>query len=218
VLIYFNEFGRILLILDRDQGLFDQSHLDSVLSQQGGTLEDQEKEKKMATQTPPVRSEVTTTPHKYANPFSEFRHEMDDLFDKFFHSRPAFDFRLPVTESFFVDTEFKKGMIVPEIDIYEDKKTIKLVAELPGMDENDIELKIREGVLTLSGEKKWDKDWSKDSARVMECKYGKFIRTFTLPTSVNWDDVTAKFKKGVLTVVMPKTVETKWPEKSIKIT
>jgi len=172
----------------------------------------------MATQTPQTTPEAKTFPKKYANPFAEFRHEMDDLFDKFFHTRPAFDFRLPVTESFFVDTEFKKGMIVPEIDIFEDKNKITLVAELPGMDEKDVELKIREGILILTGEKKWDKEWNKDEARVMECKYGKFMRTFTLPTSVNWEDVTAKFRKGVLTVVMPKTVETKWPEKSIKIT
>jgi HSP20 family protein len=154
---------------------------------------------------------------KFANPFSQFRNEMDTLFDKFFSSRPAFDFRLPVTESFSTMTAPVTGMFVPEIDIYESKKGITLRAELPGLSVEDVKLALREGVLTLEGEKAFEQTADDENIPVVECRYGKFQRFFTLPGSVDQDSIKAKFKNGVLTVFMPKLYEKKWPEKRIAI-
>lgn len=172
----------------------------------------------MATHQTPQTIEKKTVPHKFANPFSEFRHEMDGLFDKFFASRPTFDFRLPVTESFSTVTTPKVGMIVPEIDILESKKNIKLRAELPGMEKDNIDLTLQEGILTFKGEKKFEKASEEDNVPVVECRYGKFARTFTLPSSVDQSQIKAKFKNGVLTINLPKLAEKKWPEKRIQIT
>lgn len=171
----------------------------------------------MATQQPPQTTGKTPVHHKFANPFSEFRYQMDGLFDKFFATRPAFDFRLPVTESFSTLTAPKVGMMVPEIDIHETKKFIKLKAELPGMEKNDIKLTMQEGILTFSGEKKFEEESEEDNIPVVECQYGKFERTFTLPSSVDQSKVKANFKNGVLTITVPKLAEKKWPEKRIQI-
>ncbi len=171
----------------------------------------------MTTHDVPVRKDKTPTPPRYANPFSAFRHERDDLFDKFFASRPAFDFRIPWTEDLSKSLTAKKGMMVPEIDIHETKDTIWLKAELPGLTEKDIDLTLKDGVLTLQGEKRFDWDKKDDNIHVMECRYGTFNRVFTLPSSVDEGKITAKFKNGVLTVTMPKTYSKTSKEKVIKI-
>lgn len=171
----------------------------------------------MPTILTPETNEKTPVPHKFANPFSEFRHEMDGLFDRFFSARPAFDFRLPVTESFSTLTTSKAGMMVPELDIHESKKNIKLRAELPGMERDNIGLTLQEGVLTLQGEKKFEQESDEENIPVVECRYGKFERSFTLPSSVDESQITAKFKDGVLIILLPKLAEKKWPEKQIQI-
>lgn len=170
------------------------------------------------TTTPTTRpTETKTYPHNFANPFSEFRHEMDTLFDRFFATRPAFDFRLPVREDFATKKNFVKGMMVPEIDIHETTKNIRLKAELPGMEKDDIYLSLQEGVLTLEGEKKFETESEEEESQVVECRYGRFERTFTLPSSVDQGKIRAKFKNGVLTVWMPKISEKKWPKQKIEI-
>ncbi len=171
----------------------------------------------MTTYEVPVQKNKTPTTPRYANPFSAFRHEMDDLFDKFFASRPAFDFRVPWTEDLSRSLTSKKGMMVPEIDIYETKDTIWLKAELPGLTDKDIELTIKDGVLTLQGEKHFDWEKKDDNIHVMECRYGTFHRVFTLPGSVDVENITAKFTNGILRVTMPKTVNKKSKEKVIRI-
>ncbi len=171
----------------------------------------------MATHQTPKTTEKKPVTHKLAQPFSDFRHEMDHLFEKFFSARPGFDFRVPVRESFSTLETPLTGMIMPEIDIRENKKTITVRAELPGMDKNDVQLTLQEGVLTIKGEKKIEKETEKDHVKVMECRYGTFERSLTLPSSVDQSKVKAKFKNGVLTVRVPKLAEKKWPEKKIQI-
>lgn len=171
----------------------------------------------MATHHPPQTKEESPVPHKFANPFSEFRHEMDGLFDRFFSARPAFDFRFPVRESFDTLETPKAGLMIPEIDIHESQKNIKLRAELPGMEKDDIALTLQEGIITLKGEKKFERENDDDNAHVVECRYGKFERTFTLPSSVDQSQIRATFRNGVLTIWLPKLSEKKWPEKQIQI-
>jgi len=172
----------------------------------------------MATQQVPVSQETTTKSHRtYANPFSEFRHEMDGLFDKFFTHKQAYDFGVPITADAGKKPAFKTGMVVPDIDIRETKKNFWLRAELPGLTDKDIEITLRDGILTLSGEKKFEKDWDDENVRVLECEYGKFQRSFTLPVWVDQGKITAKFENGVLSVFMPKVPEKKSAEKRILI-
>lgn len=144
-----------------------------------------------------------------AHPMVSFRREMDRLFDDFF-TRP---FHMPTRWSL-PDVQ---GDLMPEIDIKENGKQMTLTAELPGMEEKDIDLNVSDGVLTLKGEKKMEKSEEKDNYRVMERRYGSFQRSFTLPDSINQDAIKASFDKGVLKIAMPKKAEAKKSEKKIKI-
>lgn len=136
-------------------------------------------------------------------PFRELRKEMDSLFDNFFGQgqlQPA-----------------PPAMVSPSIDIKEDEKAITMTAELPGMTEDDIDLKISNGLLTVSGEKKLERDEKKDNYHVMERQYGSFTRSVPLPDRVDESAIGAKFDKGVLTVTMPKKPGTESGTRKIKI-
>lgn len=139
------------------------------------------------------------------SPFVSLRREMDSLFDNFFL---GFDM-----EPF----ESRSGGFSPRIDVTEDGKGIKISAELPGMDEKDIDLSIQNDMLTIKGEKKEEKeDKGKDYYR-MERSYGSFIRTIPLPVEVDTDKVEAKFKKGVLSITLPKTAKAVAETKKIPV-
>jgi HSP20 family protein len=127
------------------------------------------------------------------NPLSLLRHEMNSLFDNFFSGSEL----EPYTGRAFS----------PNIDMKESEKELRVSAELPGMDEKDIEVSLNRDSLTIKGEKKEEKeDKGKDYYR-MERSYGSFSRTIPLPTEVEPDKVKAEFKKGVLTVTIPKTAK-----------
>lgn len=137
----------------------------------------------------------------FYDPFHTFREEMNDLFDRVF-GHPMTLFEYPKFPGF---SGIRGGATLsPRIDVVENDKEVSLTAELPGIDEKDISLSIEQGVLTLKGEKRSEKDEKKDNRRVMERHYGSFQRSFTLPSSVEDSKVEANFDKGILTVTMPK--------------
>ncbi len=107
------------------------------------------------------------------------------------------------------------GSWVPAVDIYETDDAIVLEAELPGMDEKDIEVRVEDNVLTIKGERKFEKEAKEENYYRMERYYGAFQRSFTLPSNVDVDKIKAEYKKGILKVTMPKKEETK--PKQIKI-
>ena len=165
-------------------------------------------------------TDALAIPRKYANPFSEFRHEMDGLFDRFFSSRPAFDFRLSEVKNTGLDTKLKnlkKDMIVPDIDIRETKSNIWLRAELPGLTTNNLDITVRDGVLSLKGEKKLKKGADQEKIRVLECCYGTFERNFTLPRGIDEENIKATFQDGILVIEIPKIAQELGPEKHIRI-
>ena len=133
----------------------------------------------------------------YADPFQAFRTEMDRLAESFF-GRSLTPFRAGDGEM---------GMVMPSIDVKEDDKAIILSAELPGMKEDDVNLEVKNGVLTLKGEKKHSYDETKDDVQIMERRYGAVQRTLRLPDSVDPENIEATFDDGVLTVTMPKKPE-----------
>jgi HSP20 family protein len=156
-------------------------------------------------------------PRKYANPFSEFRHEMDGLFDRFFASKPAYDFRFPELEKGGKNAKLNKDLIVPDIDIRETKNNIWLRAELPGLSAKNLDITFKDGVLTLKGEKKLKKGAGEENIRVLECCYGTFERSLTLPRGIDQDKIKATFEDGVLTIEIPKVAQAPGPEKRIHI-
>jgi HSP20 family protein len=109
----------------------------------------------------------------------------------------------------FGDEGIARGAWAPTVDIYENKDQIVLEAELPGMNREDFELSIENNVLTLRGERRFEKRDESDNYHRVERSYGSFTRSFTLPQTVSPENVTAEYKNGVLRVVLQKREEVK---------
>jgi HSP20 family protein len=105
----------------------------------------------------------------------------------------------------------------PSVDICEDGNNLYLEAELPGMTQKDINVKLENSTLTIQGERKWEKEDKKENYHRVERAYGSFMRSFTVPTSVDGEKVQASYRDGILKVTMPKRPESKPREISVKI-
>ncbi len=105
----------------------------------------------------------------------------------------------------------------PVVDVIESEKEYKIAAEMPGMDANEVEVKIVNDMLSISGEKKEEKEEREKDRFLSERRYGAFQRTFRLPPGVDADKIEATFAKGVLTVRLPKTAEAASNEKKINV-
>ena len=102
-----------------------------------------------------------------------------------------------------------RGAWAPSVDIYENKDQIVLEAELPGMKQEDFDLSIENSVITLRGERKFEKTDETDNYHRVERSYGSFTRSFTLPQTVSAEGAVAEYSNGVLRVTLPKREETK---------
>src|SRR5579864_3240208 len=103
----------------------------------------------------------------------------------------------------------------PPVDIYEDEHNITLKVEVPGIEEKDIDVRIENNTLTVHGERKIEKEEKEENFRRVERQYGSFTRSFTLPSSVDPEQVTADYDKGVLKIWLAKKTEAK--PKQIKV-
>lgn len=101
------------------------------------------------------------------------------------------------------------GTWTPPVDIFERDEQLILRAELPGMNRDDIDVRIENGVLTLHGERRRENGFDENSAHRLERVYGSFTRSFTLPTTVDAARIAATYKDGVLEVVLPKSEASK---------
>ena len=99
--------------------------------------------------------------------------------------------------------------VAPPVDIYEDEHNIILKIEVPGIDEEDIDVRIQDNTLTVHGERKIEKEEKEENFRRVERQYGSFIRSFTLPSSVDPGQVSARCDKGVLKINLAKKAEAK---------
>lgn len=135
------------------------------------------------------------------DPFYALQRSMDRLFDDFYN-----DFGFGLSR---FDEDF--GDFSPSLDVSESDTEFKIAAELPGMDEKDIEVSLSDNMLTISGEKKSETEEKKDNYHRTERMYGSFKRSVALPNSVDADNVEATFKNGVLNITLPKV-----PDKDIK--
>src|ERR1043166_1839722 len=102
-----------------------------------------------------------------------------------------------------------RGSWSPSVDIFENKEHIVLEAELPGMKREDFDLSVENNVITLRGERHFEKKDETDNYHRVERAYGSFTRSFTLPNTVTAEGATAEYKNGVLRVRLPKREETK---------
>ena len=145
-----------------------------------------------------------------SDPFADFRKQMDHLFEDFL-GRPG-----ALTPAG-ADVGALQRMVSPAIEVSENDKAITLTAELPGMAEDDVEVHVRDGVLTLKGEKKVEKTEEDENRYFSERRYGSFQRSMSLPERIDEAKIAAKFDKGVLHVTMPKRADAKPSARKIDI-
>ena len=113
------------------------------------------------------------------------------------------------------DEALTTSSFAPAVDVYEDEHNVTLKIEVPGIDEKDIDVRIENNTLTVHGERKIEKEEKEENYRRVERQYGSFTRTFTLPTSVDAENVSANYDKGVLKITLAKKAEAK--PKQIKV-
>jgi HSP20 family protein len=113
------------------------------------------------------------------------------------------------------DESLTTTAFAPPVDVYEDEHNVTLKIEVPGIDEKDIDVRIENNTLTVHGERKFEKEEKEENYRRVERQYGSFTRTFTLPNTVDHDNVQADYDKGVLKIKLAKKAEAK--PKQIKV-
>jgi HSP20 family protein len=150
-------------------------------------------------------------------PFESMRNEMNRLFDDFDRGF----WRSPFRNSVFDIVPLAQRQIAwpaaPAVDVVEKDNAYEIIAELPGMDEKNVEVKVVDDTLTIKGEKQEEKEEKKKDYYLQERHFGSFERAFAIPQGVDTDMIEASFKKGVLTVRLPKKPEAVKPEKKITV-
>jgi len=107
------------------------------------------------------------------------------------------------------------GAFIPPVDVYEDEHSLRLKLEVPGIDEKDLDVRIENNVLTVKGERKFEKEEKEENFHRIERRYGSFVRSFTLPNTIDSEKVSAEYKNGVLALQLAKKAEAK--PKQIKV-
>jgi HSP20 family protein len=105
--------------------------------------------------------------------------------------------------------ELAQNTWAPSVDIYENEIEVVLTAEVPGIEEKDIEIKIEDNTLSLKGERKFKTEMKEENYHRIERAYGSFYRAFTLPNSIDPENIRAEHENGVLKITMPKRQELK---------
>jgi HSP20 family protein len=113
------------------------------------------------------------------------------------------------------DESLTTSTFAPAVDVYEDEHKVTLKIEVPGIEEKDIDVRVENNTLTVHGERKIEKEEKEENYRRVERHYGSFTRSFTLPTTVDTENVSANYDKGVLKINLPKKAEAK--PKQIKV-
>lgn len=169
----------------------------------------------------PVRTAAKeAAPNHAASPatlLDSLRREIDHLFEGFGRTGWRSPFR---GSAFDVEPFWRHDLsfgTLPAVDIAEKDKAYEIEAELPGMDDKNIEISLSEGMLTIKGEKREEKEEKKKNYYLSERHYGSFQRAFRLPAGVDTDKVEASFSKGVLKVTLPKTTEAQRKERKIEV-
>lgn len=142
-------------------------------------------------------SDLVPGRHGWDHPMSRFQREIEQMLDDTWHG-----FGLPA----FGRGE-RSGLVSPRVDIKETDEKIVVTAELPGMEEKDVELLWNDNVLTIKGEKKAEREEKDEGYTYSERSYGSFERRIPIDSEVESDKLDATFKNGILTVTLPKHPE-----------
>ena len=166
----------------------------------------------------PVKTEkASASMPQVLRPFESLRREVDRLFEDFAGDM----WRSPFSRSFFdigpVWRPQSALTAMPAVNVAETDKAYEITAELPGMDEKNIEVKVADDVLTIKGEKQEEKEEKEKDYYLSERSFGSFQRSFQVPNGVDTDKIDANFKNGVLTVILPKSTEAQRAEKKIAV-
>jgi HSP20 family protein len=113
------------------------------------------------------------------------------------------------------EQELTAGNFIPPVDIYEDEQNVTLKVEVPGLDPKDVDVRVENNTLSIRGERGFEKDEKEENFHRVERHYGAFVRSFTLPNTVDTDNVKADYENGVLKIQLAKRAEAK--PKQIKI-
>jgi len=113
------------------------------------------------------------------------------------------------------DNPLTTASFVPAVDVYEDDKKVVLKLEVPGIEEKDLDVRVENNTLTVKGERKFDKEEKEENFHRIERRYGSFYRAFTLPSTVDAENVDAKYENGVLKIELNKKPEAQ--PKQIKV-
>lgn len=124
------------------------------------------------------------------------REKMNRLFEDYYPAR---------TE----EKDMVAGTWAPSVDIYETENELVLTAELPGIKEDDIEIKLEDNTLTIKGDRRFEKETKEENYHRIERSYGSFLRSFTLPAYIEQEKIEAEHENGVLKIAMPKKQESK---------
>lgn len=133
--------------------------------------------------------------------FRSLHREIDRVFEDMMRGVPAWD----------------AGRVVPRLDVRDTETGLEVVADLPGMDEADIDIRLTDNTLIIQGEKKAEKDEEREGWRLRERTIGSFLRTVPLPYAVDEDKVAATYDKGVLTIALPKSAQAKETTRRIEV-
>jgi HSP20 family protein len=174
-----------------------------------------------------AKPKTTSTPapfeHGFGGEIARLREEIDRTFDRVFHGWPEWPH---ISGRFFEPTGIKgfwgpaaapRFNLMPSVDVGETDKAFEITAELPGMDEDDIEVTLTDAGLTIKGEKKSEREETEKDYHRLERSFGSFQRCFAVPEEVDAAKIDARFKKGVLTVTLPKTAKAKAKARKIKV-
>ncbi len=147
---------------------------------------------------------MTLVKYNPNNSLFGLKSNMDKLFDEFFG----------LDKGIWPESTLS---VVPAVDLEETEDAFKITAELPGMTKKDIKITLENNVLSISGEKKGEKEVKEKNYHRVERSYGKFHRAFELPGAVNRDKIEAEYKDGILSISVPKTEEAKPKQIEVKV-
>ncbi len=148
--------------------------------------------------TRPARSQVSAL---VRDPLDLFRNEMDDLMSRFWSGK---------------QDGWLSGIFAPSLDLTESDNSFEVRVDIPGMESKDIDVQVHGNLVTISGERKEEKEEKGKTFHRVERRTGKFSRSLTLPCAINEDEVAADYAKGTLTVKLPKCDEAKCKKVAVK--
>lgn len=148
-------------------------------------------------------------PEAQEHPIASFHRDINKVFDNFFS-----DFSFPSLRN---TEELWNTSFSPKVNVSENEKEINVEAELPGMEEKDVNVTLNNNSLVIKGERKSKKEDKSDNYHLVESSYGSFCRTIPIPEGIDRDKIEAVYKNGVMKVTIPKTEEAKKKVKKIPI-